>query len=585
MISKAGTTATTSPAGANAVSLRGLTVQKTLTVFDGLRMAPYPLADDGHRNFVDLSTIPDAVVERVEVLKDGASSTYGADAVAGVVNIITLRELQGLHVNASAGITKDGDGGEQRLDASYGIGDLSGRRLQRLRRRALPQDRRDLGALPRLPVEHRLPRRICNDAAPAAWRPPTRWYEFASTRTAARRLDHSGLPARRPRHCRRRPHRHLPAAQHDCGAFGALPQTLPTARRRSAPRRLDGRSTYATNICQKDTKQAYATLRPETERYGFAARATVHDRRQRRGLRRRQLDAREHLLAADPSALRRPRPRRRARSRGTVVLPVYVCPAWPRHRGTASTPARCTAARRATLNPNNPFAAAGQTAILRGRYDRRRRSRPTPSRGVPAAASRARSAAGRVELRRRVHGVAGRARPHQRELHHPAAGGDVIAPAVQLRAAVAQHAGVCATTSRRSTQDLDLEALAGPGTVGHDLFELPGGMAKAAVGLSYRENRSTTGSANPENLAHPYDPLLHDQRGRRGRHAAMSSRRFAEVGLPIVDQLEVNLSGRYDDYSSGQSNFSPKIARSSSRRLAAGPRHVVEGLPASRRST
>ena len=45
-------------AGANAVSLRGLTVQKTLTVFNGLRMAPYPLADDGHRNFVDLNTIP-----------------------------------------------------------------------------------------------------------------------------------------------------------------------------------------------------------------------------------------------------------------------------------------------------------------------------------------------------------------------------------------------------------------------------------------------------------------------------------------------------------------------------------------------
>ncbi|WP_164236125.1 Plug domain-containing protein, partial [Stenotrophomonas maltophilia] len=41
--------------GANAVSLRGLTVQSTLTIFDGLRMAPYPLADDGHRNFVDLN--------------------------------------------------------------------------------------------------------------------------------------------------------------------------------------------------------------------------------------------------------------------------------------------------------------------------------------------------------------------------------------------------------------------------------------------------------------------------------------------------------------------------------------------------
>jgi len=87
--------------GANAVSLRGLTVQSTLTIFDGLRMAPYPLADDGHRNFVDLNTIPDAVLDRIEVLRDGASSTYGADAIAGVVNVITKKEFSGLRLNAS----------------------------------------------------------------------------------------------------------------------------------------------------------------------------------------------------------------------------------------------------------------------------------------------------------------------------------------------------------------------------------------------------------------------------------------------------------------------------------------------------
>ena len=76
-------------AGASAISLRGLTVQATLTIFDGLRMAPYPLADDGQRNFVDMNTIPNAIIERIDVLKDGASSTYGADAVAGVINVIT----------------------------------------------------------------------------------------------------------------------------------------------------------------------------------------------------------------------------------------------------------------------------------------------------------------------------------------------------------------------------------------------------------------------------------------------------------------------------------------------------------------
>ena len=110
--------------GANAPALRGLTVQNTLSIFDGLRMAPYPLADDGQRNFVDLNSIPNAVIDRIEVLRDGASSTYGADAIAGVVNIITKKEIQGLHVGASAGISQRGDAGEQRLDVTWGHGDL-----------------------------------------------------------------------------------------------------------------------------------------------------------------------------------------------------------------------------------------------------------------------------------------------------------------------------------------------------------------------------------------------------------------------------------------------------------------------------
>jgi iron complex outermembrane receptor protein len=113
-------------AGANAIALRGLTVQSTLTVFDGLRMAPYPLADDGQRNFVDMNTIPNAIVERIEVLRDGASSTYGADAVAGVINVITKKQVNGLHLNGSMGISQRGDAGEQRFDATYGYGDLAG---------------------------------------------------------------------------------------------------------------------------------------------------------------------------------------------------------------------------------------------------------------------------------------------------------------------------------------------------------------------------------------------------------------------------------------------------------------------------
>src|SRR4051794_12616642 len=111
--------------GASGVSLRGLSVNSTLVLFDGLRGAYYPLADDGQRNFVDLNTIPDIAVDRIEVLRDGASSTYGADAIGGVVNVITKREFRGIQGSAEAGISQRGDAAEHRFTAIAGTGSLA----------------------------------------------------------------------------------------------------------------------------------------------------------------------------------------------------------------------------------------------------------------------------------------------------------------------------------------------------------------------------------------------------------------------------------------------------------------------------
>lgn len=110
--------------GASSVSLRGLSTNSTLVLFDGLRAAYYPLSDDGTRNFVDLNTIPDDIVDRVEVLRDGASSSYGADAIAGVVNIITKRSVKGVMGRAEAGISERGYNANQRLSLTAGTGDL-----------------------------------------------------------------------------------------------------------------------------------------------------------------------------------------------------------------------------------------------------------------------------------------------------------------------------------------------------------------------------------------------------------------------------------------------------------------------------
>ena len=113
-----------SGASAAGVSLRGLGANATLVLINGRRAATAVLADDAQRTFVDLNTIPLEAVERVEVLKDGASSIYGSDAVAGVVNIILRKDFEGGQVKAQYGTSSKSDGNEPKLSLMYGRGNL-----------------------------------------------------------------------------------------------------------------------------------------------------------------------------------------------------------------------------------------------------------------------------------------------------------------------------------------------------------------------------------------------------------------------------------------------------------------------------
>jgi iron complex outermembrane receptor protein len=87
-------------------------------------MAPYGLADDGQKQFSDLNVIPADAVDRIEVLKDGASSIYGSDAIAGVVNVILRKDYKGATVRASDGISKYWDGEQTNIAVTGGTGDL-----------------------------------------------------------------------------------------------------------------------------------------------------------------------------------------------------------------------------------------------------------------------------------------------------------------------------------------------------------------------------------------------------------------------------------------------------------------------------
>ena len=111
--------------GASGISLRGLSLGDTLVLIDGERSVPYPLLDDNERSFVDLASIPFTAIQQVQVLKDGASALYGADAVAGVVNVILRKEYQGFHVTTEAGTSQHWDGTQEHIGFIGGKGDLA----------------------------------------------------------------------------------------------------------------------------------------------------------------------------------------------------------------------------------------------------------------------------------------------------------------------------------------------------------------------------------------------------------------------------------------------------------------------------
>jgi outer membrane receptor protein involved in Fe transport len=93
--------------GSTRINLRSLGTNRTLVLLNGRRMVPSGLgADDS----VDLGTIPLAMVERVEVLKDGASAIYGSDAIAGVVNVITRTNVNGIEANVYTATSSKRDG-------------------------------------------------------------------------------------------------------------------------------------------------------------------------------------------------------------------------------------------------------------------------------------------------------------------------------------------------------------------------------------------------------------------------------------------------------------------------------------------
>ena len=117
-----GTTNQSGGTGVLSANLRGLGAVRTLVLVDGRRFVPADVT-----GLVDLATIPDVLVERVEILTGGASAVYGSDAIAGAVNFILRDDFDGAQLTAQYGETSRGDGENYKIDAVFGTNTENGR--------------------------------------------------------------------------------------------------------------------------------------------------------------------------------------------------------------------------------------------------------------------------------------------------------------------------------------------------------------------------------------------------------------------------------------------------------------------------
>ena len=549
--------------GANAPALRGLTVQATLSIFDGLRMAPYPLADDGQRNFVDLNSVPSAIIDRIEVLRDGASSTYGADAIAGVINVITKKEIQGLHLGASAGISQRGDAGERRIDATWGYGDLddqgfnyyiSGEYQKQdalfARDRGYPFNSSDLS-------------RICNDAGSCLhngnWNglsPDGNWNGLISIPgvTLVRNLDRSD-----------RYHFLNPSA--GCGEWADV--TTPDDVLEDDPIFDEDGNQIGTlpdvnplQSCEVDFQNRYIMIQPEIERKGFSTRFTfnIGDNHQLYAM--GNWYTTKTFASFTPLGFNSQTTPPGAVVYNPVILPEFVCPTGVGTPDGLDTGCDDT---NGVINPYNEYADGDPLtddraiALIRSPFGRTVETKSRALRGAVGISGSfwddvrydVNFTASQVQLDRTQSNYL----IPQRIMNVVAQGtfnfNDPMATPQDIWDYIAPD------NKTRSTSDLWQAS----GTLAKDLFDLPGGPLQAAVGLQYRHESINAPSGNP--AVDPFSGNGYDRYysvnsvGTAGSRNVKSA--FFEVGAPILDQFEVNLSGRFDKYSTGQSNFSPKV--------------------------
>ncbi|MEV4933544.1 TonB-dependent receptor [Sphingobium sp. LSP13-1-1.1] len=526
-------------AGGSAVSLRNLGVSSTLLLVDGLRSANFPLSDDGHNSYADLASIPQVNVQRVEVLKDGASSTYGADAIGGVVNIITRKQFTGLEGGAESGITQEGDGQKYRLRLLAGYGDYDsqgwnvyvGGEYEKggkvtANSRGFPFNTLDLS-----PIGGK-----DNNRADDTLTQPT-------TNAVVTRVVQTNL--------------NNPLAGSVANAINNPTTFISLTPLANCPYGTFTQNTASLSgtACAHDLTREYVQIMPPQERYAGVARFSFRLSDDIEGYVAGSYSHNKVDITLLPRGIRQNQAFGGSPSTSTtnpgIVLPVWICPSGVNCADPA-TPGR-------TLNPNNPYAAAYANDPANGA------ARIYYLFGDVKAGSVRTN-----ELYRITSGLKGTfadswnwnletaySRDDLKLVQTGFANLNGLVQAINtgsynfvnpsLNSQAVRDLVLPPITSLSNSQEFTVDA-----SISHSFFTLPGGDLQVAVGGQYRKEKLTNRSANP-NLDVPGLSTAQAY-GNRDVWAG-----YFEIDAPILDSLEVNASGRYDHYSEGFSHFSPKF--------------------------
>ncbi len=521
-------------AGGAAVSLRGLGVSSTVVLIDGLRSANFPLNDDGHNAYVDLNSIPFSVVDRVEVLKDGASSTYGADAIGGVVNLISKKQFEGVEGSMQGGTTEKGDGSRYRATMTAGYGDY-----------------REQGFNFYLNGEYTYDAYITNNSRGY----PFNTLDLRRSGLSDRNLNDESLVAQNPQAVVVR------VSQSDLnnplsGKVGApLSNQYQLLNPGSCPF-----GTYTVNTtaaqgtgCAHNLPDEYSIIQPQQQRYSTTGRLSIRLSDSFEAFASGSYSHSEVDIKGAPTGIRQTQPfggsAALASSSPGIVLPVYVCAAG----------VNCATAADRRLNPNNPYAAAFANNPGQGA------ARIYYSFGdIPANSHRY------VDVFRTTAGISGDlgggfkfrlngvyARDNfsvtqrgflniQGLLNAVNTGSYNFVNPQQNTAAVRDQISPDRTTPSYSTV----------ATIGGSLLKsvmvLPGGDLNAGVGFQVR--RETLMNRNQNRDLSYYGLNTSSAQGRQTVTAG-----FFEIDAPFFREFDLNVSGRYDSYSQGYNRFSPKV--------------------------